>query len=182
MNEWINTDFETLRWIFLSTLGTYAGIILYCRVVGLRSFSKMSAPDFAMTVAVGSLFAATIANPSPTLLSGLFALGLLFAGQWAIAYLRRRFNLVAPALDNSPLLLMRDGELIQRNLTKANVTKSDVMAKLREANAFNLSQVRAVIFESTGDISVIHSESSDDESLSNEIFEDVIDWEEQPSP
>ncbi len=182
MNEWITTDLETLGWIFLSTLVTYAGIIFYCRVVGLRSFSKMSAPDFAMTVAVGSLFAATIANPSPTLITGLFALGLLFAGQWGIAYLRRHFDFVAPVLDNSPLLLMRNGELIPENLTKANVTKSDVMAKLREANAYNLNQVKAVIFESTGDISVIHSDSSEDSSLSDEIFEDVTDWEPYPSP
>ncbi|MDF1740070.1 MAG: DUF421 domain-containing protein [Verrucomicrobiales bacterium] len=142
----------------------------------------MSAPDFAMTVAVGSLFAATIANPSPTLLSGLFALGLLFGGQWTIAYLRRNFDFVAPTLDNSPLLLMRDGELIPENLTKSNVTKSDVMAKLREANAFHLNRVKAVIFESTGDISVIHFESSENEALSDEIFEDVTDWKQQPSP
>lgn len=176
MNEWINSDFETLRWIFLSTLATYGGIILYCRLAGLRSFSKMSAPDFAMTVAVGSLFAATIANPSPTLISGLFALGLLFTCQWAIAYLRKRLKWGASILDNSPLLLMRNGKLLEQNLAKANVTRSDLMAKLREANAFSLSRVEAVIFESTGDISVIHSNPSDDVTLDYEIFEDVSDW------
>ena len=137
----------------------------------------MSAPDFAMTVAVGSLFAATIANPSPTLSSGLFALALLFAGQWLIAFLRRRFNVASSVIDNSPLLLMHEGELIEKNLDKSNVSKSDVMAKLREANAFSLSLVRAVIFESTGDISVIHSSPGEEIALDDVIFEDVSGWE-----
>lgn len=177
MNEWITTDPATLGWIFISTLGVYGVIILYCRVVGLRSFSKMSAPDFAMTVAVGSLFASTIANPSPTLFSGIFALGILFAGQWTIAFLRRRFNSATTLLDNAPLLLMRNGELITENLTRANITKSDVMAKLREANAFRLSSVKAVIFESTGDISVIHSDRPSDVTINEEIVKDVIGWD-----
>lgn len=45
---------------------TYTMIGLTPRIVGLRSFSKMSAADFAMTVAVGSLFASTISLSAPT--------------------------------------------------------------------------------------------------------------------
>ena len=33
------------------------------------------------------------------------------------------------------------------------------MAKLREANVFELSEVKAVVLETTGDISVLHSDS-----------------------
>jgi hypothetical protein len=42
----------------IAALGIYLAVIVATRVSGLRSFTKMSAFDFAMTVAIGSLIAA----------------------------------------------------------------------------------------------------------------------------
>ena len=52
---------------------------------------------------------------------------------------------------------MAGSEILHDNLRKSNMTESDLMGKLREANAFDLDQVLAVIFETTGDVSVLHS-------------------------
>ena len=43
---------------FVTGLFAYVGIILCTRLFGLRSFSKMSSFDLAVTVAIGSAFAA----------------------------------------------------------------------------------------------------------------------------
>ena len=72
---------------------------------------------------------------------------------------------------NTPLLLMEDGAVIQKNLTKANVSLSDVYAKLREANVIEMTEVRAVVFEVTGDISVLHTRG--EEALAEELLEGV---------
>tara|TARA_R110002167_G_scaffold176835_2_gene376520 strand:- start:77 stop:613 length:537 start_codon:yes stop_codon:yes gene_type:complete len=158
--KWISVDLAVIPFVLVSTIATYAVILLYTRIVGLRSFSKMSAADFAMTVAVGSLFGSTISSPSPSLMLGITAIGCLFLGQWLIAVLRQRSATFSSAVDNQPLLLMKGHEMIEANLRKANVTREDVFAKLREANALNYDQVLAVVFESTGDISVLHSNES----------------------
>ncbi len=167
--------------VLLCVVLTYAGILLYTRVVGLRSFSKMSAADFAMTVAVGSLFASTISSPDPTLLVGLYALALLFAGQWVVARLRRTSKRFSNLVDNKPLLLMRGPEIIDEHLAKANVTRSDIYAKLREANVLQFEQVRAVIFETTGDISVLHTTSSGTQ-IDDALLSDVVGWYETSMP
>lgn len=64
---------------------------------------------------------------------------------------------------------MKDGKVIQKNLDKCRVTVSDLKAKLREANVIQLSEVKAVVFESTGDISVLHG--SDDKILDDWIMD-----------
>ena len=46
-------------------------------------------------------------------------------------------------------------------LAASRVTRADVHAKLREANALDLSRVRAVVLETTGDISVLHGDAID---------------------
>ena len=47
-----------------------------------------------------------------------------------------------------------------------------MIAKLREANVIDFSQVKAVVLESTGDISVLHT-SNDDIELNNDLLEGV---------
>lgn len=157
METWIAGDWSRLPWVVLSTTIVYAAILLFTRVVGLRSLSKMSAADFVMTVAVGSLLASTASSPSPSLIVGLTALAILYAGQWTLAWARRHSTTVVSIVDNQPLLLMAGSRILDNNLERANVTRADLFGKLREANALNYDQVLAVVFEVTGDISVLHS-------------------------
>ncbi len=74
-------------------------------------------------------------------------------------------------MDNSPLLLMDGSTVIEDNLRKARVTRGDLRSKLREANITRLSQVKAVVFETTGDISVLHE--SGDGTLDLWLMQDV---------
>ncbi|AGP78929.1 hypothetical protein I633_15860 [Alteromonas mediterranea 615] len=61
-------------------------------------------------------------------------------------------------MQNTPVILMRNGEIIDGALEKTRVARSDLLAKLREANVLDLNEVRAVVLETTGDISVLHGE------------------------
>ncbi len=159
--DWITTTPKTGLQIILSAAFIFAVLILFTRLSGLRSFSKMSAFDFAMTIAVGSILASVILTGSPSLIEGTLGLGALFGLQSLVAYLRKKSNWFSNIIDNQPRLLMRDGEIFYSELKKANVTESDLIAKLREANVLNFSQVRAVVLETTGDMSVLHSEDSE---------------------
>jgi uncharacterized membrane protein YcaP (DUF421 family) len=61
-------------------------------------------------------------------------------------------------MQNTPVILMRNGKIIDDALKETRVARSDLLAKLREANVLNLDEVRAVVLETTGDISVLHGE------------------------
>jgi len=152
--DWIYTSWSAVAMTIVSILVIYAAIIIYTRIFGLRSFSKMSSFDFAMTIAIGSLFASTIATPSPPLLLSLVSFGLLFLGQKSISLARGRASM-QQTVDNSPILLMAHGEILHENLRHANVTEDDLRGKLREANVLDYREVKAVVFETTGDVSVM---------------------------
>ncbi len=171
MKSWFATDIKTLIAIGISTLVIYLVVIAFTRIFGKRSFSKMSGFDFAMTIAVGSIIASTLLSQSVSLLEGVFGCFFIFLFQFLIAQLRR-YQSVQTSIDNTPLLLMDKQEILDNNLKKARVTKSDLRAKLREANVCRLSQVRAVVFETTGDISVLHTNQKDLE-LEDWLLKDV---------
>ncbi len=142
--------------IVLTSIGIYIAVIIFTRIAGKRSFSKMSSFDFAMTVAIGSMVATTILSSGVKLWDGVIGIAAVYFLQLLVAMLRR-FRVIQKAVDNAPLLLMDGDKILHKNLKKARVTEADLRSKLREANVIRLEQVRAVIFEATGDISVLHS-------------------------
>ena len=171
MEKWFAFDLESLIAIILTAIGVYISIIIYTRIAGKRSFSKMSSFDFAMTVAVGSVIATTILSPSVNLIDGIVGLASIYCLQISIAIMRR-IDFIKQIVDNSPLLLMDGPNILQENLRKARVSESDLRSKLREANVSSLKEVLAVVFETTGDISVIHKEASET-TLDDWLLKDV---------
>lgn len=157
--SWYTIDAGALVDIFVTTLFVYAALLLLVRVNGLRSFSKMSSHDFAITVAIGSVIASTVVAATPSLGNGIAALVALFVFQRFLSSTRVWFD-PAP-VDNRPLLLMRDGTILEEHLAKAQVTRADVLSKLRGANVMRMSDVRAVVMESTGDVSVLHGDPAE---------------------
>ncbi|MEQ9440654.1 MAG: DUF421 domain-containing protein [Cyclobacteriaceae bacterium] len=171
MKEWIFSSFDVLLPTVVSAVLVYALVIFYTRLFGLRSFSKMSSFDFAMTVAVGTLLSSAIINKSPSVVQSGVALLSLYLLQLIIAVLRQRVSWFSQAIDNQPILLMDGPTILHENLRKAQLSEDDLRAKLREANVLNYSQVKAVVFETTGDVSVLHS--GQDTALDADILRGV---------
>lgn len=155
--NWIQSTSVALVMVVLTSVGIYLALMILTRLTGLRSFSKMSSFDFTLTVAIGSLIATVVLSEDPPLLQGGFALAMLFAIQFCVSFLRSRSVSFAHIVDNDPLLLMAGDTVLHDNLRAARVTVNDLRAKLREANVIHPDEVRAVVMETTGDISVLHA-------------------------
>jgi uncharacterized membrane protein YcaP (DUF421 family) len=157
-SAWITTTLPASLMVVLKAVGVYAALIGLTRLVGLRSFSKMSSYDFAITVAFGSVLASTVLSGEPPLLQSIIALAALFAIQYVVSLLRTHSGTVAAAVDNGPMLIMVGPDILHDNLRAVRMTEDDLYAKLREANVTRWDQVRAVVMESTGDVSVLHAD------------------------
>jgi uncharacterized membrane protein YcaP (DUF421 family) len=162
-------DVESLdaiaRAILLSAIAVI-WIVIVVRVIGLRAFSKMTAFDFVVTVATGSLLAgASQATSWPGFVQPTIAIASLLGVQYFVAQGRLHSSKFQAAVQNTPVLLMSDGKILDSALSATRVTKDDLIAKLREANALNFSEVRAVVLETTGDISVLHGSNLNEQLL-----------------
>lgn len=179
MTDVIGSQFGSPAWALWTIPVSVAVLVLstvaYLRLVGLRSFSKMSGFDFAVTVAVGSTIGgvALSTGSGSSLGNGVIALGSLLLFQAVVALVRRRVAGVSEAIDNDPLLLMAGGRVLEDNLRAARITRSDLHAKLREANVLHPAQIKAVVLETTGDVSVLHG----DEELDLDLLAGVRDVE-----
>ena len=141
-------------------------VVLLVRFIGLRAFSKMTAFDFVVTVATGSLLArAAQATNWSAFCQATLAMDGLHDVQYVTARLRKKSERFEAIVQNAPVLLMRDGEIFDDALTATRVAKDDLIAKLREANVLDFADVRAVVLETTGDISVLHGSKLEERLL-----------------
>ncbi len=139
-----------------STLIIYLLVMGFTRLFGLKSFSKMNSADFAKTICIGALIAATVSSEEPSLLTGTILIACFFGISYLVSFIRVRYERLGHTLDNRPVLLMCNGQVLRDNLTATNVSEGELKAKLREANVTRLADVHAVVLETTGNVSVIH--------------------------
>jgi len=171
---WFSINWQQVVGIALSVIGFYFCLILFTRIVGLRSFSKLSSYDLAMTVGIGSILASTVLSKSTSLLQGVFAIGMLFTLQAVLSIIRRKFKPFKALIDNQPIILMANGAYLYDNLKEAKFSENDIKQILRKNGIKSKSEVFAVIMETTADISVI---KSSDTSPDWSLFDDIRDNE-----
>ena len=171
---WFSINWQQVVGIALSVIGFYFCLILFTRIVGLRSFSKLSSYDLAMTVGIGSILASTVLSKSTSLLQGVFAIGMLFTLQAVLSIIRRKFKPFKALIDNQPIILMANGAYLYDNLKEAKLSENDIKQILRKNGIKSKSEVFAVIMETTADISVI---KSSDTSPDWPLFDDIRDNE-----
>ena len=167
--NWIASNATAILMVFVSGIAIYAALLLLTRLFGLRSFSKMSSFDFAITVAIGTVIASTLLMPDPPLLQGLAGLAVLYGIQYIIAHARRASERIRTLVDNRPLLVMAGATVIREHLDEARMTEEDLKSKLRMAGVTHPSQVLAVVVETTGDVSVIKTTGEFDYDLFSDV-------------
>ncbi len=141
--------------VALSAAAVFAALLVLTRLMGLRSFSKMSSMDFATTVALGAILATTILSDDTPVLVGALAFALLFGLQFVVSRLRMVSPRVERLLETSPLLLVAHGVPIRAHLDAVRMTDSDLQAKLRGGGVRQLSDVLAATLETSGDVSIL---------------------------
>ncbi|MEP1087031.1 MAG: YetF domain-containing protein [Algoriphagus sp.] len=171
--KWFYSNDDPLTTTLLGCLIIFFVIIILTRIIGLRSFAKFTVYDFAFTVAIGSIISSILTSSTSVVHGSIAIAGLLFL-TYIFSYLQLKSPTLSNLLSNSPLLLMEGSTILYENLKAARIEKSQLIAKLREANVLNYEQVHAVILESTGDITVLHSSgSAQNEKFDKSLLEGV---------
>jgi uncharacterized membrane protein YcaP (DUF421 family) len=145
-----------LRTVVIGVLA-YVVLLVFLRVSGKRTLSKMNAFDFVVTVALGSTLATILLNANVSLAEGSLALLLLVALQYVITWSSVRTRWVRRLATGQPTLLLEDGRLRPGAMRRARVTEDEIHAALRGAGVASLDEAAAVVLETDGSFSVLRN-------------------------
>lgn len=142
----------------------YTVLVVFLRMSGNRTLSKMNAFDLIVTVALGSTLATVLLSKDVALAEGALALGLLIFLQFLITWLSVRVSWVKRLVTGEPRLLLYEGELLLDALRKARVTRDEVCSAVRSSGLANLDAAQAVVLETDGSLSVVKRSSQPGET------------------
>lgn len=153
-------DWYSLLRILIIGTAAYAVLIVYVRLFGKRTLSKMNAFDLIVTVALGSTLATVIMSQDVKLAEGLLALLLLCALQTAVAYMSVRWPAAERLVKSEPRLLVLRGQLLHDAMRRERVTEDEIFAAVRGQGINDLDRVGAAVLESDGSVSVVEGPPS----------------------
>ncbi len=153
--------------VAILTVTGYFTLLFMLRVAGKRTLSKLNEFDFIVSVAVGSILASIVLGSNDAWLEGIVALLLLIGLQVALSMIAVRSKSSRKLISGQPRLLLFKGIPLEKEMKTERITIDDLLAALRDNGLQNLSEVDAIIIESSGNLSVLKDSNKTDDSLSD---------------
>lgn len=144
-----------LRHILMVGTCSYLALILFLRLSGKRTLSKMNAFDLVVTVALGSTLSSAMLQKSVSLTGAALAFALLIGLQLAIAWLSVRSTSLDRLIKSDPTILYYDGRFLDEALRKERVTREEILSAMRSQGIGSLDEVEAVVFEPNAELACL---------------------------
>lgn len=145
---------SSLGWVALKALLMFILAVIGLRLSERRTLAQLGAFDFAVAVAVGAIIGRTATSSTTSFATGAVALATLLVAHQVVSRLRR-LGWAGGFVDQPPRVLVADGVLQQRELARAGLTTGDVYAQLREQGVNRIEDVRYLLYETRGAISLV---------------------------
>jgi uncharacterized membrane protein YcaP (DUF421 family) len=126
-------------------------------VIALVAASRLIGQKFSVIagVSIGALGAIFSLDRNLSVWYGLTALATWSVLLFLFAIISIKSTSFRSVVNGKPTVLIENGKVLEENLRKNRVTVNDMMALLREKNAFKLSDVELGVLESDGQMSVM---------------------------
>lgn len=131
------------------------------RLMGKRELGQMAPFELVTLIVMGDLIQQGVTHQDFSLTGAILAI-LTFAA-WSLLFnaLCHHFPRARHALEGEPMVLVRDGKAIERNLDRERIDHDELGAEMRLAGIASLDQIAWAILEPEGKISFIRRDGSD---------------------
>jgi uncharacterized membrane protein YcaP (DUF421 family) len=130
-------------------------LLVMTRAVGRRELRSMEPFDIILLVVIGDLVQQGVTQSDYSMTGAVTVMATIALLTVAMSYLSYRFRRLRPVLEGEPLVLLQDGQPIERNLRRERITIDELRAAAREQQLASLDRVRLAILETSGRITFI---------------------------
>lgn len=154
MSAWLAGDLTHLGAVAAKAVLMYAAALVGLRLTYRRTLAQWTAIDFAAAVAMGAIVGRTAVASGQSVLVGVVALLTILVAHTVIS--AGRFSaVVAKLTDHRVRVLVRHGRVCGRQLRICGITESDLFAQLRQQGVYRLEDLRYVLYETKGALTIV---------------------------
>ena|SRR5438874_13479965 len=141
--------------IALRALFLYAFVVFVMRVIGRRELSSLSAVDLVLLIVLGDAIQQGLTQDDYSVTGAVIAVSTIAAVQVGSSYLSFRSKRARKVIEGEPIVVIRDGKLIEGNLKRERLTDDEVAEEMRVQQIGTFDEVQWAILETNGQISFV---------------------------
>ena len=143
----------------IRTVILYAFIMFAIRLMGKRQISDMQPSELVVTMVISDIASLPMQNTAQPLISGVVPVLILVSLELVVSVIMMKSRRFRRLICGSPVVIIEDGRLLQKQLKRLRLTNDDLLAQLRQQNIFSLGDVQYCIMETNGSLSVLEKPS-----------------------
>lgn len=140
--------------VLFQSILSFLVLFVIARILGKRQVAQLSFFDYIAGITLGdiaSVWSLDDVKTSHAILSLLIWTGLSLL----LVFMQRKSYRARLIIDGRPKVLIQNGQVLEKNLKKANVNIEELMGLLRDKDVFKLSDVEYAVFENNGQLSIM---------------------------
>lgn len=130
-------------------------VFLVTRIAGRRELGSMEPFDLILLVVLGDLVQQGITQSDNSVTGTLIVISTIALLSVLVSWLSFRSARIRLIAGGEPIVLVKDGEVIEPNLRRERLTRADVEEEARQQQVVSIADIRWAILERNGSISVI---------------------------
>jgi uncharacterized membrane protein YcaP (DUF421 family) len=134
-------------------------LLVLTRVIGKRELSSLQPFDLILLIILGDAVQQGLTQDDYSLTGVVLVVGTIAVLQVGVSWLTYRYPRMRPVIDGDPVIILQDGEPIERNLKRERLTVEEIAEEARKQSIAHLSEVRFAVLETSGQISFIKKQS-----------------------
>lgn len=146
MNTWSILLFNSIILFFLS--------LAMSKYLKKKTLSRATPFDFISYAVIAIIIALISLNMVDNIYFGLTSLAVWVLMPLALDYASMRSKWIYNVIHGKERVLIKNGKVMEDNLSKERITGQEFLQELRSKKAFNLADVEFAVMETTGDINV----------------------------
>ena len=134
----------------------YFVLLVVFRLAGNRSIAQLTPFDFILFLIISESIQQAMITSDYSMTNAFLLVITLVGLDIMMSLWKQRSERVEKILDGVPVLIMRDGRLLQDRMKRERIDEADILATAREAHGIErLDQLEHAVIETSGGISVI---------------------------
>lgn len=131
----------------------FLGVAL--RVAGRRELAQMNAFDLVLLLILANAVQNSINAGDNSLGGGLISAATLLGLNFAVGEAAYRWRWFERLVLGKPLVLVREGKLVMRNLRRERITLEELRSALRKQNIDGVSKCKEAVLEPNGTLTAV---------------------------
>ena len=154
--DWASIFIPTLPIGEIFVRGTVVYLFLFFLLRFLRrEAGELGISDLLVIVLISDAAQNAMASDYTSITEGLFLVSTIAFWDYFLDWLSFKSAIARRLLRPQPLLLIKDGRMIPRNMKREMISEDDLLGQLREHGVAQIADVQRCYLESEGRVSVV---------------------------